>query len=131
MTWSTWRWPLRATGVLLLVSLWLLASIPWGLSAVSFLIFTAPGAVLGIATAWMSHIFERGDWNWRSGTAGALVGASVLPPFLAFMLTLTGSSASPRDILTLFVLTPWFALAAGVAIGFMRKLWRNKESAPR
>lgn len=124
---SIWRWPLRVVAVVFIVGIWLFASIPWGLSAFSFLVFTAPGAVLGIATAWMSRVFERGAWSWRAGLGGALIGASLLPPFLAFMVSLTGTAASPTDLLTLFVLTPWFALAAGVALALIRKFWPNEN----
>jgi hypothetical protein len=128
---SGWRWPLRVLGVVFVVGIWLFASIPWGLSAFAFLVFTAPGAVLGIATAWMSRVFERGAWSWRAGLGGALIGGSLLPPFLAFMVSMTGTAASPTDLLTLFVVTPWFALAAGVAIGIVRRLWPNEDRRPK
>lgn len=128
---SMWRWPIRVSAVVLLVALWLFASIPWGFSAVTFLIFVAPGAVIGVATAWMSRVFERGHWDWRAGLGGALIGGAFLPPLLAFLISITGSSASPRDILTFFVLTPWFALAAGATIGFVRRFWRNGDSGKK
>jgi len=128
---SAWRWPIRVLAVAFLVALWLFASIPWGFSAITFLIFVAPGAVIGVATAWMSRVFERGHWDWRAGLGGALIGGAFLPPFLAFLISLSGSSASPRDILTLFVLTPWFALAAGAVVGFVRRFWRDTDSAKK
>ncbi len=124
---SAWLWPVRVLAVVFLVALWLFASIPWGFSAFTFLVFTAPGAVIGIAMAWMSRVFERGHWDWRAGLTGALIGGSFLPPVLAFMVSLTGASGSPRDLLTLFVLTPWFALAVGVVIGLVRRFWRDNK----
>jgi hypothetical protein len=43
------------------------------------------------------------------------------------MVTLTGTTPSPGDLLRLFVITPWFAFAAGVVIGLIRRFWPNEK----
>ena len=96
----------------LLASLWLLSSEPWGLGVYELLVFTAPGALLGLGAGWASHALARSSFTWDRARRSAVLGAVTLPPVLAFIVALDGSG-QPQRLLTGFVYSAWIALAGG------------------
>jgi hypothetical protein len=109
----------------ILASIWLLSTEPWGLGFYQLLMFTAPGALLGLGASWMAHTTTQGHWSWGTARRAALVGAATLPPVLAFIVALDGS-AQPQQLLVGFVYAAWAALIGG---GAMALLHRPSESS--
>lgn len=101
-------------------SLWLLSSEPWGLGVLQLVVFTAPGALLGLGAGWMAHATARSTWNWQSARKSALVGAATLPPVLAFIIAVDGA-ARPQQLLVGFVHAAWIALAGGAVVAALRR----------
>lgn len=113
----TWRGLLATGGGAAL--LWVLATEPWGMRAYQLVVFTAPGALLGLGAGWMSCASAPETWTWSRARAWALGGAAVLPPFLAFLVALDGQ-ARPHQLLAGFVRAAWLALCLGLAIAVAR-----------
>ena len=101
-------------------SIWLLSSEPWGLGVFQLLVFTGPGALLGLGAGFMAHATTRAEWNWRSARRSALVGAVTLPPVLAFLIAVDGT-ARPQELLVGFVHAAWIALAGGAIVAALRR----------
>ena len=101
-----------------LASVWLLSTEPWGLGAYQLLMFTAPGALLGLGAAWMAHASTQTAWTWRTARRGAVIGAATLPPALAFVVALDGN-ARPQRLLVGFVYAAWIALVGGAAFALL------------
>jgi hypothetical protein len=101
-----------------LASVWLLSTEPWGLGAYQLLMFTAPGALLGLGAAWMAHASTQTAWTWKSARRGAVIGAATLPPALAFVVALDGN-ARPQRLLVGFVYAAWVALVGGAAFALL------------
>jgi len=97
------------------VIMWLVVLIPSGLDLVALLVFTAPAAAIGLFLRWASCAFTPSRWNWRVARNAALTSAMLLPPLLAALVTLAGL-ARPEELLPLFVLGAWIALAAGLLV---------------
>jgi hypothetical protein len=110
-----------ASIVLIALSLWIAGSVPWGLAAHQLVVFAAPGALLGLGASWMSFAAQPARWSWQSGRAGALWGALVLPPFIAFLIALDGQ-ARPHQLVIGFVRAAWLAFALGLAVAVARAL---------
>jgi hypothetical protein len=96
--------------------MWLLVIIPSGVNILVLLVFTAPAAALGLFMRWLSCAFVRARWSWDVGLQAAIVSAMLMPPLLAALVTIVGLQR-PEQLLTLFVLGAWIALAAGLIIG--------------
>ena len=107
-----------AAGVM---ALWLLSTEPWGLGVFQLVMFMAPGALLGLGAAWMFHVASPDTWTWRSGRRAALIGATTLPPLLAFLVAVDGNSR-PHALLAGFVYAAWLALFAGALAAIVQKL---------
>lgn len=105
----------------IVVAVWLLSTEPWGLGVYQLLVFTAPGALLGIGAAWTAHLASRATWTWRSTRRGAIVGATTLPPLLAFLVAVDGNSR-PQALLAGFVYAAWIALIGGGFVALVQKL---------
>ena len=105
----------------LIAAIWLLSTEPWGLGVFQLVVFTAPGALLGIGAAWMFHIGSREAWTWRATRRAALIGASTLPPVLAFLVAVDGNSR-PQALLAGFVYAAWIALFGGGLAAIVQKL---------
>ena len=99
-------------------SLWLISSEPWGLSIFQLIMFTAPGALLGMGAGWAAHATQPHAWNWSSARHSAAVGAIALPPVLAVILALDGSAA-PQRLLVGFVYAAWVALFGGAVVALV------------
>lgn len=124
------RWALHATMTAIVAALWLVSTEPWGLRVGELLPFTGPGATLGVTTAWLAFAADQRYWSWRAGLWGALLGAGLLPPFLAFMIALAGTA--PQAALTpMFVAFSWVALAAGSATALLRLLFTRTHTPRR
>ena len=106
--------------VALPASVWLLSTEPWGLGAYELLMFTAPGALLGLGASWMAHTTNPASWSWRTARRAALTGAATLPPVLAFVVALDGN-ARPQQLLVGFVYGAWVALLGGAAVALMHR----------
>lgn len=102
-----------------LASVWLLSTEPWGLGAYQLLMFTAPGALLGLGAGWMAHASVQRTWTWKSARRAAVFGAVTLPPVLAFVVALDGN-ARPQRLLVGFVYAAWVALIGGAAVALAR-----------
>lgn len=98
-----------------IVAFWALASAPWGLAVYQLVVFAAPGALLGLGAAWMAYASAQNAFTWRIARNGALLGAALLPPVLAFLVALDGN-ARPHRLLAGFIRAAWLALACGMAI---------------
>jgi hypothetical protein len=99
-------------------AVWLVATEPWGLGVYQLLMFTAPGALLGLGTSWMAHAARREEWTWTVARRSAIRGATILPPVLAFIVALDGN-ARPQRLLVGFVYAAWVALIAGAVAGLI------------
>ncbi|HET9728438.1 MAG TPA: hypothetical protein VFR41_03405 [Acidimicrobiia bacterium] len=108
-----WRWILLGT---LALGVWMVIVIPSGIDIAEVFVFTAPAAALGVFTRFVSCAFARSQWNWRMSLRAALISVALLPPFLAALVTLAGLQR-PEQLLTLFVLGAWIALALGLLAG--------------
>jgi hypothetical protein len=108
-----------AVTLAVLASLWLVSTEPWGLGAFQLLMFTAPGALLGLGAAWAAHAPTQTDWTWRRARGAAVIGALTLPPVLAFIVALDGT-ARPQRLLVGFVYAAWVALVGGAAVSLVR-----------
>jgi len=112
-----------ARGVIVLgviASVWLLSTEPWGLSVYQLLVFTAPGALLGMGAAWAARGYSQARWTWRNARYAAVVGAVTLPPVLAFIVALDGN-ARPQRLLIGFVYAAWIALLGGASVALFRR----------
>ena len=101
-------------------SIWLVSSEPWGLGVEQLLMFTAPGALLGLGAAWAAHGAAQRQWTWKSARRAAAIGAVTLPPVLAFVVAWDGN-ARPQRLLVGFVYAAWLALIGGGAIALFRR----------
>jgi len=101
-------------------SVWLLSSEPWGLGGEQLLMFTAPGALLGLGASWAAHGSMQRQWTWRSSRRAALIGAVVLPPVLAFVVAWDGN-ARPQRLLVGFVYAAWAVLLGGGVVSLARR----------
>lgn len=108
---SRWWWLAIVTSVVM----WLIAIVPSGLGIFALVVFTAPAAAIGVLLRWASCILAPWRWNWRTTTNAALASAMLLPPLLAALVTIAGLQR-PEDLLTLFVLGAWIALAIGLLV---------------
>jgi hypothetical protein len=106
----------------LITSVWLVSTEPWGLGVYQLLMFTAPGALLGLGATWMAHASAPHTWTWRTGRRAAVIGAATLPPVLAFLVALDGNSR-PQRLLVGFVYMAWIALVGGSAVALFHR-WR-------
>lgn len=101
-------------------SVWLVSSEPWGLGVEQLLMFTAPGALLGLGAAWAAHGSSQRQWTWKSARRAALVGAVSLPPLLAFVVAWDGN-ARPQRLLVGFVYAAWAVLIGGGVMSLVRQ----------
>lgn len=102
------------------LSLWLLSTEPWGLGVYQLLVFTAPGALLGLGAAWTAHASTPETWTWQRARRAAAVGAATLPPVLAFLVALDGN-ARPQRLLLGFVYFAWLALLGGAVTALLHR----------
>lgn len=107
------------------VGLWLVATEPWGMRAYQLTLFTAPGALLGLGASWMAYAATPHLYNWRIARNGAIAGALLLPPLLAFLVALDGN-ARPHRLLSGFIRAAWLSLLGGMAVAGARSL-RGRE----
>lgn len=103
----------------ILASVWLISTEPWGLGVYQLVMFTAPGALLGLGASWMAHATRHSEWTWTSARRAAVIGAATLPPVLAFIVAL-GGNAQPQALLVGFVYLAWAALIGGAATALLR-----------
>lgn len=116
----TKRW--RAAAALLAVgALWYVATEPWGMAIYQLVVFAGPGALMGVGASWMSYAFAQHAWTWRRALRGALVGALLVPPFLAFLIAVDGN-ARPHRLLAGFIRAAWLALLLGAALAAARSV---------
>ena len=102
-----------------LASVWLISTEPWGLGAFQLLMFTAPGALLGLGAAWAAHAPRQTEWTWQRARRAAVIGGITLPPVLAFIVALDGT-ARPQRLLVGFVYAAWVALVGGAGVALIR-----------
>jgi hypothetical protein len=107
-------------GIGVLASIWLVSSVPWGLGVEQLLMFTAPGALLGLGAGWAAHGATQRQWTWKASRRAALIGAATLPPVLAFVVAWDGN-AKPQRLLVGFVYAAWLALIGGGVIALLRR----------
>ena len=106
---SGWWWlTIIASAVM-----WPLAIVPSRIDVSTIAVFTAPAAAIGMFLRWASCVFATSRWNWRIATSAAITSAMLLPPLLAALVTLAGL-LRPTQLLSLFVLGAWIALAIGL-----------------
>lgn len=108
-----WRWVLLFA---LALGFWMVIVIPSGIDITELFVFTAPAAALGVFLRFASCAFARSQWDWAMAMRAALVSVTLLPPLLAALVTLAGIQR-PEQLLTLFVLGAWIALALGLLAG--------------
>src|SRR5688500_587833 len=102
----TARRKLTIAAGLTIIAIWTLASEPWGLAVYQLVVFAAPGALLGLGATWMAYASARSAFTWRVARNGALLGAALLPPVLAFLVALDGN-ARPHRLLAGFIRAAW------------------------
>jgi hypothetical protein len=98
------------------LALWVLIVIPSGIDIAELFVFIAPAVALGVFMRWVSCAFAPGQWDWNMSLRAAIVSGVFLPPLLAALVTLAGLQR-PEQLLTLFVLGAWIALALGLLAG--------------
>lgn len=106
-------------GLGVIASVWFISTAPWGIGTYQLLMFSAPGAVLAMGAAWISHARTPDEWTWRRARHSAIIGAIVLPPVLALMVAVEGN-ARPERLLVGFVYSAWVAILGGAAVGVFR-----------
>ncbi len=138
----SWRHMKPATRAVLVVlvgfaaATWLLVLTQLGAVALQALVFTAPGAVIGLAIGWLSHAFIRREYTWHKGLISALAGAVILPPWLAAAVAVV-AGLEPQGLLLLFTSGAWIAaavglIAAALAFGYRAMgRWRGRRGAGR
>lgn len=81
--------------------------------AIVYLIpFAAPGAMIGIALSWLSHVFRPDGFTWQRGRTAAAFGALLLPPWLALLVAVTGMTIAGGVLIV--VGGAWIVLLLGV-----------------
>ena len=80
--------------------------------------FVAPGAVIGISLGWLSHAFVRDDFTWARGRAAAILGALLLPPWLAVLVAMTGMTVAGG--MAMVVGGAWVIFFVGLGIAAAR-----------
>jgi len=113
-------------GVFAALTIWVVATEPWGIGVYQLLVFMAPGALLGLGTGWMAYASARQSWSWHTSRTAALVGAILLPPVLAFLVALDGN-ARPHRLLAGFIRAAWLAFAVGLAVAAARAIRDRSE----
>ena len=103
-----------------LASVWLVSSEPWGLGVEQLLMFTAPGALLGLGAGWAAHAADQRQWTWKASRRAAVIGAVTLPPVLAFVVAWDGN-ARPQRLLVGFIYAAWLALIGGGVTALVRR----------
>lgn len=106
-------------GIGVLASVWLVSSEPWGLGFEQLLMFTAPGALLGLGAGWAAHGATQRQWTWKASRRAAVIGAVTLPPVLAFVVAWDGN-ARPQRLLVGFIYAAWLALIGGGVTSLVR-----------
>lgn len=101
------------------LGLWLLASEPWGMAVYQLIVFSGPGALMGVGASWMSYVSAQHRWTWRKARNSAVAGALLVPPFLAFLIAVDGN-ARPHRLLAGFIRAAWLAFGLGAAIAVAR-----------
>ncbi len=122
----TERWFVRGTGIALVAGIWILATEPWGIAVYQLVVFTAPGALLGLAAGWMAYAADQGKWSWRTAGRWAVGGALALPPVLAFLVAVDGNTR-PHRLLAGFIRAAWLALALGLSLAASRAVTRRLQ----
>jgi hypothetical protein len=122
---SGWWWLLIAASA----ALWTITILPSRIDFFTIAVFTAPAAAIGMFLRGASCIFATSRWNWRSASRAALVGAMLLPPLLAALVTLAGL-LRPTQLLSLFVIGAWIALVIGLLIAVLGRLF-EKPAPPQ
>ena len=111
---------------------WIIAVTQLGSSALVALVFTAPGAVIGLTIGWLSHAFIRREYTWGRGLISALTGAVILAPWLAAAVVVV-TGLEPENLLLLFIAGAWIAalvgmIAAVLAFGYRAmSRWRGRR----
>lgn len=119
--------PIQITRFLLTLVAAFAAALAWYFGAamladgvLDLLIFAGPGALFGVGTGWLAHLFDQRQFTWRVGLWSALLGGIVLPPLLAALVAV-GGLAVPGVILFLFVVGAWGALGLGLVVALVRR----------
>ena len=125
---TTRRWVSYAGVAAGTVSLWWLMTAPSGFSILELTLFAAPGAVLALSAEWASNIFDPDRVTRRRMMRAAILGALILPPFIAlgiaFLSAMTGA-----PVVVIFMFGAWAALGGGFAVALFE--WLYKTSTTR
>ena len=95
------------------------------LGLIALVPFAAPGAMIGVVLGWVSHAFLPDAFTWRRGRTSALLGALLVPPWLAALVTFSGMTVAGG--VAIVVGGAWIVLIAGVGIGVGR--WADARLA--
>lgn len=79
--------------------------------------FAAPGAMIGIAIGWLSHVFVPDTFTWRRGRKAASLGAALLPPWLALLVAITGMTIAGGVAIVVGGAWIVFIVGVGAAVG--------------
>ena len=110
-----------------LLALWYLTATPLTVSVLQLVALAAPGAVLGLAAGWSAFAFHRDRFSWRVGAWTAALGAALVPPVVASMVTLS-VMMFPGELVTLFIAGAWLAIGAGLLVA---GVWRLRDGLAR
>lgn len=103
-----------AVWALVIATEWTLCAIPLHWVVAELVVFAAPGAMFGVATAWVAHAIDREHFGWRTGLHAAIIGGAALPPLLGVGLALT-MSYNAAHLVVVTTLGAWLALALALA----------------
>ena len=116
-------------GVVVL-TLWHLATVPWGFRMLQLAAFVAPGAIIGAGAGWAYSVADEPSHRGQTVTRSVVLGALILPPVLAALLALSGT-AHPSGLPVLFVFGAWVTLCVSVAAAGVKLLVTSAGSPNR
>lgn len=97
---------------------WVVAGLQLAGGLLGIVPFTAPGAMIGLAGGWLSHLFRPQAYDWRRGRRAALIGAILLPPWIAALVTVAGMTTGGGAMVV--VGGAWVVACVGVAAALLR-----------
>ena len=109
------RW---GVGVGIVAAIWHVSAVSLAGGALDLFVFTAPGALSGLAVGWLSFAAVRREFTWQTGLYSALAGSVILPPWLSALIAISGLTSA--GAVFVLVAGAWLAVAVGAMLALLR-----------